>query len=390
MENEKICRLVDRVVNCSTWDQKKKRARNYLSSLNDSFEKSRLFVYFLDTLAKKDILIASYVSGKEGRHIVTSYLPEPSNNLDIIFVECCLFMGFYGDLVKYMMRHIDSLEVEDIHKIISDIREKTDYVCLLRFLRVLNAIDCKKDYVDDVFWDCPIDTPEFQTEERIFCQELFNRGNYLVLYDYLTTREHIDDITDLLRRSREELNGILLQNLDVGSILLLLCDKGRKNISSFEYLITTLTHSDIDRETKSICIFLCCLNASRVLGNLCTSIESTLKGLKCDSKHLLKYRKYIGHDEILCFKKFLAIDMESISHDGRFLLNFISLIGDNNTFCTGFREKESIKPFISKNKKYLQDNKKFADQLRSSTYSNEEKEFIRNNTHLSMYTGLLE
>ena len=374
---------------CTTWEAKKNRAMTYLHSLNNSLEKSRQFVYFLDLLAQKDILIASYASGKEGRHIVAPYLNISSNKLDISFIECCLFLDFTQDLTNCMMHKIKELDLVDIRKMIADIREKTDDVFLLRFLQILNRVNCQKDYIDDVFLDCPIDTPDFQQEERKFCQELFEKKNYLVLYDYLTTREQIDDIASILRRDKKDITDILWQNLNLGSLLLLLSDKTEKTKSYFEVLIETLTCADMNIKMKNICIFICCLNSCIVLEEIPETLKDELKKLICDSEYLLKYRKYIGHEEISCFKKLLSKDIKGGLVKKNFLLEFLTLISNNNTFSDNFVCKESMKPLANKNKKYLRDNKNFSEQLDLSQYSEEEKVYIRKNTHLRMYTGFL-
>ena len=296
-------------------------------------------------------------------------------------------MDFNKDLVDFMKRRIEQITLADVRQIMTDIREKTGDILLLRFLRVLNSIDYQEDYIDDIFLDCPIDTPEFQQEERKFCQELFERQNYLVLYDYLATRERINEIAEILRRSKKEIEEILRQNLNLGSVLLLVYDKGKNTCAHFENLIETLRRADMNKKMADICIFICCLNACIILDEPSEFIKTTFRNLKCDSEYLLRYRKYIGHDEITCFKKFLAADTRTNSSENKSLLNFLELIGDNNTFCNNFSGKKSMKAIVSKNKKYLRDNKNFAKGLKDSRYSAEEKEFIRNNTHLRMYSG---
>ncbi len=385
----KIDRLIDGILQCATWEAKKDRAMKYLYSLNNSLKKSSQFVCFLDRLAQEDILTASYVSGKEGRHIVAPHLHAALDVVDISFIECCLFLDFKRDLVEYMILQMGKLDIADIRKVIADIREKTNDVLLLRFLRILNQVDCKKDYIDDVFLDCPIDTSDFKQEERRFCQELFERKNYLVLYDYLATREQIHDISAILRRTEVEMMGILWNNLDFGSMLLLLSITAKKTATYFEELLETLNRADLEKKLKNICIFLCCLNAYMCLEEIPNTVKTELKKITCDSESLLRYRKYIGHDEIACFKTLLSKDIKNDLDKSNSLLEFLKLIGSNNTFCDNFIYKESMKPLSNKNKKYLRDNKHFSEQLSRSKYSSEEKEYIRRNTHLRMYTGIL-
>ena len=386
---DKIERLIDRVIQCPTWEMKKNLSKKYLQSLNDSLKKSEQFVSFLNVLAKKDILIASYVSGVEGRHIVAPYLKDIDEPFDVTFIECCLFLHFNNDLAEYLAIRLDKIDLNDIRYIISEIRDKTNDILLLRFLRVLNKIDCQLDYIDDVFLDCPIDTPDFEQEERKFCQELFERRKYLVLYDYISTRENINFLQSLLRRDKDEYISILKNNIDVGSLLLLLSDTIVKSTSYFEKLIDSLNHTIQDLNLKKICIFLCCLKSCIILSEIPIVVRNCLKNLNCDSEYLLRYRKYIGHNEILCFKKFLSMDIYNNMSSSSYLLDFLHLIRYNNTFGSLFDKKESMKPLATKNKKYLKDNKHFAEQLNKSQYSDAEKDYIRRNTHLRMYTGLL-
>ena len=119
------------------------------------------------------------------------------------------------------------------------------------------------------------------------------------------------------------------------------------------------------------------------MGYLPNRIKELLSGLNCDSNYLLKFRKYIGNQEVLCFKKLLSID--KTQKTSKYLLDFLRLAGANNTFSELFLGKESMKPISNKNKKYIQDNKKFSQLLDESNYSRQDKDFIRRNTHLRMY-----
>lgn len=380
---DKVSLLIDRIIKCSSWEEKKKQAKFYLRCLDDSLIKSPSYIFFLESLAKKDILTAAYASGKKGRHFVARFLSVSPEGVDVCFIECCLLLDFVEDLRNYLLSKINDLTEQCIKEAIYDIRYKTDDILLLRFLRILNLIDCDKDYVDDVFLDCPIDTPDFKREERLFCQELFAKKRYAILYEYMAMREQLGSFYSILNIDKNEVINQLNNNIDFGSLLLLLSINKTKTEDFYDKLAKTLENTDINTEIKRVCLFFCCLNACETMGYLPNRIKELLSGLNCDSNYLLKFRKYIGNQEVLCFKKLLSID--KTQKTSKYLLDFLRLAGANNTFSELFLGKESMKPISNKNKKYIQDNKKFSQLLDESNYSRQDKDFIRRNTHLRMY-----
>ena len=184
---------------------------------------------------------------------------------------------------------------------------------------------------------------------------------------------------------KKEIINQLSNNIGFGSLLLLLSVNNNKTLAFYDKLTRTLASADINTDIKKICLFFCCLNACETMGCLPDRIKEILKNLSCDSNYLLKFRKYIGNQEVLCFKKLLSVD--KTQKTSKYLLDFLRLAGANNTFSEVFLGKDSMKPFSNKNKKYIQDNKKFSQLLDKSDYSPEEKDFIRKNTHLRMYAN---
>lgn len=380
---DKVSSLIDRIIKSSSWEEKRRQAKYYLSCLDDSLIKSPSYIFFLESLAKKDILTAAYASGKKGRHFVARFLSVSPEGIDICFIECCLLLDFVEDLKNYLLCKINDLTEQCVKEAIHDIRYKTDDILLLRFLRILNLIDCDKDYVDDVFLDCPIDTPDFKREEHLFCQELFAKKRYAILYEYMAMREQLDGFYSILHLDKNVIINQLNNDIGFGSLLLLLSINKTKTIDFYDKLAKTLESADINTDIKKICLFFCCLNACETMGCLPDDIKEILNNLNCDSNYLLKYRKYIGNQEILCFKKLLYVD--KTRKTSNCLLEFLRLAGANNTFSEVFLGKKSMIPIVNKNKKYIQDNKNFSQLLDESDYSPQDKDFIRRNTHLRMY-----
>lgn len=378
---EIAARFVNYVHNQSTWTRKRRLAKQYAYNLSRSVSGFARYQSFLRILAQNDLVLACEAAGVSGRYILSEYLVVDTEKvLDIRYIKCCLILDFKKDLITYLKYVVASLDEKSVCVVISEIRNTLDDILLLRFLRYLNHLDCAVDYIDDVFLDCPINTDDFLLEERRFCQEVYNKKKFELLYEYLASRGTLSKIAYMVSvDSLEDIKMNLRQYPSLGSAALLLSFADNNHFENILELIQSVRQSNIDLQMKAVIVLYCCMRACQLLVSIPKEIEAILKNLHCDIAILFQYRKYISHQMIACFKELLLKD--------RCLLEFIRLLGDNNTFASAFKEQTSMKKFDNKNKKYRNENKLFYKKLMQSDYTDEEKDFIRNNTHLSMYSS---
>ena len=366
---EKVCSL--------PFYRRVKMAKQLAYEYGRTIKTSRKYKCCLESMAQKDIVAASAAAGHEGRHFIGEYLSANSSLLlDNTYLICCLLLGLDQDLEEYMQEKRMVLTIENVKLAIADVRRVTgDEILVLKFLRCLNSVDCKVDYIDDVFLDCPIDTEEFLRQEQIFCQEVFKRQHFEILYEYLMSRDRLGKIETILREDWATIQSELKGAPCVGSTLILLYFASKGNIDSVQDIIQSLQNAKMDFRMQKLCILLCCMAACENAKCVPSRIAQMLPAIKCDTEILMQYRKYIGNQEIKCFKQLLG--------NGKMLLEFLQLLKDNNTFAENF--DHTIKPIESKNRKYIADNKHFSELLEQLDYTKEEREFIKMNTHIRVY-----
>lgn len=389
---KKLDMLVRKIVCIQDMSRKKDQTKLFVGNLNKSYQSSQKYLYFMQKLAENDILIASYAAGQEGRHYVSKYLHvDEEKVIDNNFIICCLFLGFKDDLRKYLKSQFCKLlesSINDeprievlnnmekiVREAIEEIRSKTDEVLLLQFIRILNLVDCPIDYIDDVFLDCPIDTPDFVLEEKRFCQELYDRNRFHTLFEYLVTRDRLLSIDDILETRLDMIIERLSDNISMESLILMLAVSQNQTLEFFNDLIKKI--QDGDTCEKNVCLLCVYLSACIRLQYIPPGIKELFQKLKCEPDEMLKYRKYVGHQEIKCFKTMLQFPGK--------LLELLHIMGENNTFSEKVAAKKTVEALPSKNRKYAQDNSEFRKKIMESQYTDEEKEYIINNTHMRVY-----
>ena len=339
---------------------------------------------FIELLAEKDITTACKVVRNyefDGMDIVWGKVRVNENKLfDEVYVINCLLLNKDNELITYLKSKIDIITVDNIKMFNNILRKNLEYSFVIKFLRCLNHAGCEADFVDDVFYDCPIGTADVIEEENLLCNELYERNKFEFLYDYLSNRGKLIQIVDKVgAKDWYDIEDKLNNNLNLGAVAILLffCYKGKYSIRRLPYIlnmIDLIKEKVKDKDVANILVLYCCLRECELSEKIHDSIRKVLETLSCEHKILIKYRKYIGHQEISTFKVLLTQDKE--------LLDLLELLQENNTFNSQYHD---IMRIDEKQKKYVTENQNFMKILKNSEYTFDEQQYIINNTHMRLY-----